>query len=93
VIRNIVAFNRRIFPHYSYYYTLVPTYPSGVIGFSFCSKKYNPLEDFNPAKAEALKDLKYYSSEIHRAAFVLPRSFKSFLEGVIMALSGHPAAH
>jgi len=82
VIRNIVTFNRRIFPIYGYFYTMVPTYPSGVIGFSFCSKKYDPLTGFKPEKAEQLKDLKYYSKEIHRAAFVLPNSFARFLESI-----------
>jgi len=79
VIGGIVRFSRSIFPHYSYYYTMVPTYPSGVIGFSFCSKKYHPLEDFTPSRAAALTDLKYYSADIHRAAFVLPAAFASFI--------------
>ena len=43
-ISQLVAFNKNIFPVLSYYYTLVPTYPSGTIGFSFCSKKYKPSE-------------------------------------------------
>jgi spermidine synthase len=79
VIKDIVTFNRRIFPLYAYYYTMVPTYPSGVIGFSFCSKKYDPIADFKPGKVDALKDLKYYSKEIHNAAFVMPNSFSKFL--------------
>lgn len=43
IIKNIANFSKEIFPIYHYYYTMVPTYPSGVIGFSFCSKKYHPL--------------------------------------------------
>jgi len=80
IIKNIVASNKKIFPLYFYYYTMVPTYPSGVIGFSFCSKKYHPIEDFNPEKADALTGLKYYNKEIHKAAFVLPQGFAKFLE-------------
>jgi spermidine synthase len=80
IIKNIVAANKKIFPHYFYYYSMVPTYPSGVIGFSFCSKKYHPIEDFNPGKANALTGLKYYNKEIHKAAFVLPQGFAEFLE-------------
>ncbi|UCH92849.1 MAG: polyamine aminopropyltransferase [Candidatus Aminicenantes bacterium] len=82
IIKNIVSFNKKIFPHYSYYYTLVPTYPSGLIGFSFCSKKYHPIEDFKPEKAEALHGLKYYNKEIHKAAFALPRGFAEFLKNI-----------
>jgi spermidine synthase len=82
IIGNIASFNKKIFPLYSYYYTMVPTYPSGVIGFSFCSKKYEPIAGFNPERADALKDLKYYNQEIHKAAFVLPTAFSKFLKEV-----------
>jgi spermidine synthase len=82
VIKNIVTFNRKIFPRYTYYYTMVPTYPSGVIGFSFCSKKYDPIADFKPDKVENLPNLAYYSKDIHKAAFVLPNSFTRFLANI-----------
>lgn len=75
LIKRMAEFNRKLYPVYSYYNTLVPTYPSGVIGFSFCSKKYKPL-DFDETRAKELKDLKYYSPDIHRAAFALPKFFK-----------------
>lgn len=82
VIKNIVTFNRRIFPKYSYYYTMVPTYPSGVIGFSFCSKKYDPIADFKPARVDAINELQYYSKDIHKAAFIMPNSFSRFLASI-----------
>jgi spermidine synthase len=68
-IRKLFEFNRKIFPVLRYYYTLIPTYPSGTIGFSFCSKKPDPIAD---TKDKGIKGLKYYSQEIHRAAFTLP---------------------
>jgi len=80
IIRNIVDFCKKIFPTYFYYFSMVPTYPSGVIGFSFCSKKYHPITDFKPEKAAALKDLKYYNQDIHKASFVLPEFARSFIE-------------
>lgn len=80
IIGNIASFSRKIFPRYHYYYTLVPTYPSGLIGFSFCSKKYHPLEDFNPGKIDDLPNLKYYNKEIHNASFTLPQAFSRYLE-------------
>lgn len=82
VIGDIATFSRKIFPLYRYYYTMVPTYPSGLIGFSFCSKKYDPVKDFNPQKARIFNDLKYYTEDIHKAAFTLPRSFSQFLENL-----------
>jgi len=61
---------KKLFPKFSYYYTLVPTYPSGAIGFGFASKKYNAL---NPKKKKITGNLKYYTKEIHKASFVLPK--------------------
>jgi spermidine synthase len=77
IIEKIAKFSRKIFAHYYYYYTMVPTYPSGVIGFSFCSKKYNPVKDFNPLGQKPLQGLKYYNREIHQASFKLPNRFKN----------------
>jgi spermidine synthase len=79
VIEGVYAFARKMYPKLGYYYTLVPTYPSGMIGFFLCSKKYDPLKDLNEKRAEKLQGLKYYSPEMHRAAFALPRFAREFL--------------
>jgi len=76
LIKKMVKFNKKIYPVVEYFYALVPTYPSGTIGFSFCSKKYNPLKH---AKDKKIKDLRYYSPEIHKAAFVLPKFMSDLL--------------
>jgi len=72
IIKSLFSFIKDIYPISEYYYTLVPTYPSGMIGFTFCSKKYHPIKDFNKTEALKLTDLKYYNKNIHRAAFDLP---------------------
>jgi len=72
IIKSLFSFIKDIYPISEYYYTLVPTYPSGMIGFTFCSKKYHPIKDFNKIEALRLTDLKYYNQDIHRAAFSLP---------------------
>jgi len=72
IIKSLFSFIKDIYPISEYYYTLVPTYPSGMIGFTFCSKKYYPINDFNETEALKLTDLKYYNKDIHRAAFNLP---------------------
>ena len=72
IIKSLFSFIKEIYPISEYYYTLVPTYPSGVIGFTFCSKKYHPINDFNETEALKLLDLKYYNKDIHKAAFILP---------------------
>ena len=63
----------RLFPevHFYNYYNL--TYPGGFWSFLFCSKKWNPIKDFQQARLDSLSlKLKYYNSEIHRASFSLP---------------------
>ncbi len=68
-IKGLLDFNRRIFTHAKFYYTLIPTYPSGTIGFQFCSKKLDPIKD---ARQKNIKGLRYYTPRIHGAAFTLP---------------------
>ncbi|PSN53273.1 Spermidine synthase [Blattella germanica] len=56
----------------------VPTYPTGQIGFVLGSLS-PPVRIFSEAELEAF-ELRYYSPEVHRAAFVLPRFAKKALE-------------
>jgi len=72
VIEGVFAFARDIFPQIGYYYTLVPTYPSGMIGFFFCSLRHHPFSQIDAERAARLKGLKYYTPDIHRASFSLP---------------------
>jgi spermidine synthase len=66
-----------IYPLVKYYYTLVPTYPGGLIGFYFASKAPNPLTPCEK-RAEKLADkMRYYSADVHKAAFVLPAFMKN----------------
>ena len=88
-IAGIMDFVRSIFPVYGYYSTNVPTYPSGVIGFAFCSKKHHPTRSYDKTRAAALPNLKYYSPEMHRSAFVLPRFVNSQMpDGVVNTMEG-----
>ena len=73
VISAVGSFAKEIYPKAKYYLTNVPTYPSGLIGFMFCSNKYDPIEDLSEERASRLPSLKYYSPRLHRASFVLPK--------------------
>jgi len=80
IIAKVAAFSRKIYPHVGYYQTLVPTYPSGIIGFMFCSLRYDAAgADGLEERASKLKDLKYYTPAMHRAAFTLPRFGETIL--------------
>lgn len=72
IVRGLFKFIPDLFPLAAYYRTSVPTYPSGAIGFSFCSKGPHPTDDLDLDRAQGLKNLRYYSPAVHRAAFCLP---------------------
>ena len=72
-----------MFPVAEYAYTTIPTYPSGQIGFMVCCKDASrnvrePLRQWDAAKEMEL--CRYYSADIHKAAFVLPNFAKKALE-------------
>jgi spermidine synthase len=73
VIEGVAAFAQKLYPKTGYYYTLVPAYPSGVIGFFFCSLRYDPVKDLCEERAAKIGNLRYYTPETHRSAFTLPR--------------------
>lgn len=84
-IESMVSICREIFKgsvHYAW--TSVPTYPSGTIGFVICTtagpavdvkNPVNPIEKVEGA-IEYKRELKFYNSEMHRAAFALPTFLK-----------------
>jgi len=66
---------KEIFPVTEYAYTTIPTYPSGQIGFMVCCKDSGrnvkkPIRSWSQEEEEKL--CRYYSKDIHEAAFVLP---------------------
>lgn len=65
---------REIFPITKLYLANIPTYPSGLWAFTIGSKKYDPLAV--PAERFHDIDTKYYTKELHNAAFVLPKFVK-----------------
>ncbi len=66
-----------IFPIVRLYHAYVPTYPSGIWSFTFCSKEYGPFDRFDPSDGrwDGLST-RYYNPEVHRAAFALPNFIK-----------------
>lgn len=74
LIKQVQSDVREIFPITKLYLANIPTYPSGLWSFTIGSKKYNPLE----VPAERFHDIetKYYTPELHNAAFVLPKFVK-----------------
>ncbi|HHY46622.1 MAG TPA: polyamine aminopropyltransferase [Firmicutes bacterium] len=69
LIRSVYRSISETFPLAALYLAPIPTYPSGLWSFTIGSKIYNPLEP--EGRASGL-ETRYYTPEIHRAAFVLP---------------------
>jgi spermidine synthase len=65
-----MAFNgiKEIFPLTRLYLANIPTYPSGLWSFTVGSKKYDPQEPCHSHQ----EGCRYYSLELHKAAFQLP---------------------
>lgn len=83
-IKDLYTQAQQQFPITSYYNVLVPSYPSGSIGFLFCSKKYAHTEMRNTDKTP-LKNLEFYNPQIHQASFALPTFLKKLLEERVAA--------
>lgn len=71
LIRQVNKDLKEIFPLVRVYQANIPTYPSGLWTFTIGSKKYDPLE-VNEADIPTF-ETKYYTPQLHKAAFVLPR--------------------
>ncbi|CAH0702605.1 unnamed protein product [Spodoptera exigua] len=83
LVSNILNICKKQFPKAAYAYASVPTYPSGQIGFVIGSLDNDIVFDkpervFTEEDEKEMK-LRYYSSEIHKAAFVLPTFVRQHL--------------
>jgi spermidine synthase len=69
-----------IFPLVRLYTCFMPIYPSGLWAFAFCSKKYDPLRNFDRERFDRLSlKTRYYNAETHLSAFSLPQFIKDLL--------------
>ncbi|KAJ2942709.1 hypothetical protein O0L34_g2179 [Tuta absoluta] len=80
LVNNTLKFCRNQFPAAAYAYTSVPTYPSGQIGFVIGSldkdTKFDSPQLTFTRDDEKHMNLRYYNSDVHKAAFVLPTFVK-----------------
>ncbi len=60
----------------------IPSYPGGLWSFTMCMTDRDPLQRTpRQVPPEVRKQLHYYDSEVHRAAFALPVFVKTLLSG------------
>lgn len=74
LIKQVYGDVSEIFPLTRLYIANIPTYPSGLWTFTMGSKVYDPKEVREDRFHDV--DTNYYTKELHRAAFVLPKFVK-----------------
>ncbi len=80
-VENIYRKLNKVFPVVKMYLASVPTYPSGVWSFAFCSKNIDPIDNFNENRYNEYNlKLKYYNNNIHKAAFAIPNFVKDIIK-------------
>jgi len=73
LIKPLVSSIAKTYTTVEYAYTTIPTYPSGQIGFILATKgRGGCKEPSREPDDKTASELQYYSSELHKAAFVLP---------------------
>ena len=63
-------------------FAMVRTYKAEGKRMIIATKKYSPTADMIVQRADSIKDLSYYDSEVHVASFALPAYLKKELEGI-----------
>lgn len=74
---------KKVFPVTRLYLGFMSSYPSGCWSYTFASKGMDPVEDFDPQRVENFKkELKYYNSDVHKAAFALPNFVRELIRNL-----------
>lgn len=78
LITNVFSDVKEVFPITRLYTANIPTYPSGLWTFTIGSKQYDPLE----VEEDRFHDIdtKYYTKELHKAAFALPKFVQDLIK-------------
>ncbi len=82
--KSLLSVLKGVFPQCYLYSFSNLTYPGGLWSFTFASKKYHPINDFNPKTVqEGQLAFDYYNEKIHQGAFSLPNFVLKALQGLI----------
>ncbi|GFO16368.1 spermidine synthase [Plakobranchus ocellatus] len=87
LIKDMASQCKEVFPSVGYAVGNTPTYVSGVMGYLLACNKPDidftkPLRRLSEEDVEKM-DLKYYTSDIHTAAFSLPNYARKALKGIV----------
>ncbi|WP_026962998.1 polyamine aminopropyltransferase [Alicyclobacillus herbarius] len=77
LIRQVFRDVSSVFAKAHLYLAFIPTYPTGMWSFTLGSKEYSPLAP-QPIRVQGCK---YYSQQVHQAAFALPPFVEELTRG------------
>lgn len=80
IVKNLVSAARSNFAHVGYGAISVPTYPTGMIGVCTASDSKDITRPAREVSPEILSQLRYYNSDVHRAAFAMPQFVRELLK-------------
>lgn len=83
---KLMSIIHKLFPVVNIYNFHNLTYPGGLWSFTYASKKYHPVNDFDEKRVVDSKlEFGYYNAEIHKGSFALPefqkKSIGKYLKG------------
>ncbi len=80
IVRELYTILKPLFPIRKMYLAPVPSYPSGLWSFVFCSKKYDPILDNRCEDLRRLNlNMRYYNEAVHQAAFAIPNFIQELI--------------
>lgn len=77
LIKELQIMTRKIFTTSEYAFTTIPTYPGGQIGFIVASKG---VERDLAIPLRKVPNTRYYNSDVHKAAYMLPEFARALLQ-------------
>lgn len=80
-VNQLMGITRSLFSIYAYANIIVPTYTGGHIGICMGSLGPKLTTPARPVPERLQSQLKYYSSQVHSAAFILPYFAEKMLKG------------
>ncbi|KAM7541807.1 hypothetical protein Aperf_G00000017037 [Anoplocephala perfoliata] len=83
VIKRLIGFCKEVFPTVGYAYNIIPTYTCGHLGYVVASKTKNA--NLRDAIRDPPVNCKFYSKDVHKAAFSLPKCYDDELRPLLNA--------
>lgn len=79
-VQKIIKNMKHLYRHLGYAYSLIPTFTGGHVGICVGSNGSDPSQPSRPVSKQFQEKLRYYTPEVHKASFVLPRFAEKLIQ-------------